>query len=98
LTGTCRKLKGFLKGVKVIVRYKGSRQADHGRPIKDLVEEAGFYPFECDGVETTVKVSLIDHIEQPVLTRPFAGILPEQAGSGTAAHKVHSSVPLTRAV
>jgi hypothetical protein len=96
--GTCRKLKGFLKGVKVIVRYKGSRQADRARPIRDLIEKAGFHPFECDGVETTVKVSLIDHIEYPVLTRPFAGILPEQAGSGTIAHKVHLGVPLTRAV
>jgi hypothetical protein len=98
LTGTCRKLKGFLKGVKVIVRYKGSRQSDRARPIRDLVEEAGSYPFECDGVEITVRVSLVDHFESPVLTRPFAGLLPEQASSGTVAHRVRSIVPLTRAV
>jgi hypothetical protein len=44
-----RRLKSLFKDVKILVEYRGSKQADQAKRIKDIIPRAGEYVFEIEG-------------------------------------------------
>lgn len=67
------KLKSFLKNVLVTTVMARSTKS---RPIKDIVQAAGRYEFEKDGMTTTVQVHLIVRLGDTKFTMICAGPLP----------------------
>lgn len=76
------KLRNFIKGLLITVTTAGS--GGKGRPIKDIVLQAGHYEFQKDGMSTTVEVLRVCHCLRLTLISHALGSFPAAAQPPTA--------------